>query len=101
MLGYNSMSETMKISDIAQCGQQVDLSSLCQMAWTSAERMSWALADIGLDYSISSCKRVRSGRGDPSYSMGYAIAALAEAKIEHDIETRRERLRKLRKRRHD
>lgn len=89
----------MKISHSGEYSPHLDLSGLCRLAWSSAERMSWALADVGLDYSISSCKRVRSGESEPSFSMGYAIVALAEATIENEIEQRQAKLERHRQRR--
>ena len=94
------MSETMTIPEVAYFGPDMDLSGLCLAAWPSAEKMSWSLIDAGIDYSITSCKRLRAGRGEPKYSLGCAIARIAERTIELDLNQRRARLAQLKRRRH-
>lgn len=70
-------------------GPEMNLSALTRAAWASADKMCWALAEVGIDYSVTSCKRLRSGQTEPRYTLGHAIAALADAKLEQDIADRR------------
>lgn len=89
----------MTILEMAQSGPEMSLGAICRAAWASADQMCWALSTVGIEYSVSSCKRLRSGAGEPRYTLGCAIRDLAEAQIQNDIAERRARLASIRRRR--